>query len=79
MLSAITLGVHHQSGHLNAAELARALGVDGKTVGSYLDLMVDLRLMRRLEPWHSNAGKRLVKSPPGSMSAIPACSTVYLV
>ncbi len=54
---------HHQSGLLNAAEFARALGVDGKTVASYLDLLVDLLLVRRLEPWHANVGKRLVKSP----------------
>ena len=54
---------HHQSGLLNAADFARSLGVDGKTVASYLDLMVDLLLVRRLEPWHNNAGKRLVKSP----------------
>ena len=58
-----TMLAHHQSGLLNAAEFARALGVDGKTVASYLDLMVDLLLVRRLEPWHTNAGKRLVKSP----------------
>jgi len=54
---------HHQSGLLNAADFARSLGVDGKTVASYLDLMVDLLLVRRLEPWHNNTGKRLVKSP----------------
>jgi len=53
---------HHQSGLLNAAQFARSLGVDGKTVASYLDLMVDLLLVRRLEPWHANIGKRLVKS-----------------
>ncbi len=58
-----TMLAHHQSGLLNAADFARALGVDGKTVASYLDLMVDLLLVRRLEPWHDNAGKRLVKSP----------------
>ena len=58
-----TMLAHHQSGLLNAADFARALGVDGKTVASYLDLMVDLLLVRRLEPWHNNAGKRLVKSP----------------
>lgn len=52
-----------QGGVLNAAALARGLGVDGKTIASYLDLMVDLLLVRRLQPWHSNAGKRLVKSP----------------
>lgn len=58
-----TMLAHHQSGLLNAAEFARALGVDGKTVGAYLDLLVDLLLVRRLEPWHANTGKRLVKSP----------------
>lgn len=58
-----TMLAHHQSGLPNAAQFARSLGVDGKTVASYLDLMVDLLLVRRLEPWHSNAGKRLVKSP----------------
>ncbi|WP_037136379.1 ATP-binding protein [Rhizobium leucaenae] len=58
-----TMLAHHQSGLLNAAEFARALGVNGKTVASYLDLLVDLLLVRRLEPWHANVGKRLVKSP----------------
>lgn len=58
-----TMLAHHQSGLLNAADFARSLSVDGKTVASYLDLLVDLLLVRRLEPWHSNAGKRLVKSP----------------
>lgn len=58
-----TMLAHHQSGLLNAADLARSLGVDGKTVASYLDLLVDLLLVRRLEPWHANVGKRLVKSP----------------
>ncbi|MFC3528030.1 ATP-binding protein [Paracoccus mangrovi] len=58
-----TMLAHRQSGLSNAAELARALGVDAKTVASYLDLLVDLMLVRRLEPWHSDTGKRLVKSP----------------
>lgn len=58
-----TMLAHHQSGLLNAADFARSLGVDSKTVASYLDLLVDLLLVRRLEPWHSNTGKRLVKSP----------------
>jgi len=58
-----TMLAHNQGGLLNAAALARGLGVDGKTVASYLDLMVDLLLVRRLPPWHKNVGKRLVKSP----------------
>jgi predicted AAA+ superfamily ATPase len=58
-----TMLAHRQGAPLNAAELARSLAVDGKTVASYLDLMVDLLLVRRLEPLHANVGKRLVKSP----------------
>jgi len=54
---------HHQGGILNTAQFARNLGVDGKTAASYLDLLVDLLLVRRLTPWHANLGKRLVKSP----------------
>ncbi|MDE0169052.1 MAG: ATP-binding protein [bacterium] len=54
---------HAQGGILNAAALARGLGVSGKTVSRYLDLMVDLLLVRRLTPWRRNVGKRLVKSP----------------
>lgn len=58
-----TMLAHQQGGLLNAAALARALAVDGKTVAAYLDLLVDLLLVRRLAPWHGNVGKRLVKSP----------------
>jgi uncharacterized protein len=54
---------HNQSGLLNTAQLARNLGVDNKTAASYLDLMDGLLLVRRLQPWHSNAGKRMTKSP----------------
>jgi predicted AAA+ superfamily ATPase len=58
-----TMLAHSQGAMLNAAQLARGLGVDGKTVARYLDLLVDLLLVRRLPPFHANVGKRLVKSP----------------
>ncbi|MCX8508317.1 MAG: ATP-binding protein [Rhodobacteraceae bacterium] len=58
-----TMLAHAQGGLLNAAGLAAGLGVSGQTVGRYLDLLVDLMLVRRLPPWHANSGKRLVKSP----------------
>lgn len=54
---------HTQGGLHNAAALARGLDVDGKTIARYLDLLVDLLLVRRLPPWRRNVGKRLVKSP----------------
>lgn len=58
-----TMLAHVQGGMLNAAQIARSLGVDGKTVARYLDLLVDLILVRRLQPLHKSVGKRLVKSP----------------
>ena len=54
---------HNQGQQLNAARLAAGLGVSGQTVTRYLDLMVDLLLVRRLPPWSGNVGKRLVKTP----------------
>lgn len=58
-----TMLAHAQGGLANVAVLARNLGVDVKTAGRYLDLLVDLLLVRRLPPWHSNVKKRLVKTP----------------
>lgn len=58
-----TMLAHNQGGLLNMSQLARGLGVSGATVGHYLDLMVDLLLVRRLPPRLANAGKRLVRSP----------------
>ncbi len=58
-----TMLAHNQGGVINAAQLARNLEVSGMTVGRYLDLMVDLLLVRRLRPWTFNIGKRLVRSP----------------
>ena len=58
-----TMLAHTQGELLNASKLASALGVESVTVSRYLDLMVDLLLVRRLEPWYGNVKKRLVKSP----------------
>lgn len=54
---------HHQGELLNTAQLARNLGIDNKTAANYLDLLIDLLLVRRLQPWHANTGKRLTKAP----------------
>ena len=58
-----TMLAHAQGSLWNAAPLARSLALDGKTVARYLDLLVDLLLVRRLPPLHVNIRKRLVKSP----------------
>jgi len=57
-----TMLAHEQGGLLNQAKLAGNLGVDSKTITNYLDILVDLFLVRKLRPWHSNLAKRLVKS-----------------
>lgn len=54
---------HHQGGLLNVSLLARSLGIAGNTVARYVDLLADLLLVRRLPPWVSNEGKKLVRSP----------------
>lgn len=58
-----TMLAHNQGQTFNAAALARALGVGATTVARYLDVLVDLLLVRRLAPWTSNLGRRLVKAP----------------
>jgi uncharacterized protein len=52
-----------QGSILNSARLAAGLGISGATVERYIDLLCDLLLVRRLQPWSANIGKRLVKSP----------------
>lgn len=58
-----TMLAHNQAGLLNAARLATALMISAQTTTRYVDLLVDLLLVRRLRPLHSNLGKRVVKSP----------------
>jgi len=58
-----TMLAHNQGALLNASRLAASLSVSAPTVTRYIDLLVDLLLVRRLQPFHGNLGKRLVKSP----------------
>ena len=54
---------HSQGQFLNASRLATSLSVTAPTVSSYIDLLTDLLLVRRLRPFHANTKKRLVKAP----------------
>ena len=58
-----TMLAHNQGALLNASRIAGGLEVSSQTVSRYTDLLVDLLLVRRLQPYHVNIGKRLVKSP----------------
>jgi predicted AAA+ superfamily ATPase len=58
-----TMLAYEQAQVLNAARLASSLGVSGQTIARYLDLLCDLLLVRRLQPWARQSSKRLVKAP----------------
>lgn len=54
---------HYHGQVWNAADPARSLGVSEGTVRRYLDWLTQAFLVRQLQPWHANLGKRQVKSP----------------
>ena len=58
-----TMLAHGQGTMLNTARLGQGLAVTAPMAGRYIDLLVDLLLVRRLPPWSGNLGKRLVRSP----------------
>ncbi len=58
-----TMVAHYHGQTWNAAEPARALGVGQSTCRRYLDLLTDALMVRQLQPWHANVGKRQVKAP----------------
>jgi predicted AAA+ superfamily ATPase len=58
-----TMLAHNQGGLHNASKVAAGLEISPQTASRYTDLLVDLLLVRRLQPYHVNVGKRLVKSP----------------
>ncbi len=58
-----TMLSHFHGQTLNASELGRSLGVSDKTIRSYLDILSGTFMVRQLQPWHENIGKRQVKAP----------------
>ncbi len=58
-----TMVAHGQGQIINQSEIASSLGMSVPTIRRYLDLLVDLMLLRRLQPWAGNIKKRLIKSP----------------
>ena len=54
---------HSQGQCLNASKLTGSLSTSAPTVSNYIDLLTDLLLVRRLQPYHANTKKRLVKAP----------------
>ncbi|HNZ12187.1 MAG TPA: ATP-binding protein [Anaerolineaceae bacterium] len=58
-----SLLAHYHGQVWNATEAARTLNVSENTTRRYVDLLQDLYMVRLLQPWHANLGKRQVKSP----------------
>jgi predicted AAA+ superfamily ATPase len=54
---------HYHGQTWNASDLARSMGMSDKTVRSYLDILTGTFMVRQLQPWHENIGKRQVKAP----------------
>jgi hypothetical protein len=58
-----TMVAHYHGQVLNFSELGRSLGVSDKTTRHYLDVLAQTFMVRQLQPWHENVGKRQVKAP----------------
>ena len=58
-----TMLAHQQGALMQQSRLASSLGISNPAVARYVDLLVDLQLVRQLRPWSGNVGKRLVKTP----------------
>lgn len=58
-----TMLAHYHGQTWNGAELARAIGVSQPTVRRYLDALTDALMIRQVQPWFANIGKRQVRSP----------------
>lgn len=63
MLRFWSMLAHYHGQTWNAAEPARALGVNPSTVRRYLDVLTDALMIRQLQPWYANLSKRQVKAP----------------
>jgi hypothetical protein len=58
-----TMVAHYHGQTWNGAEIARSLAVSQPTVRRYLDALTDALVIRQLQPWHANIGKRQIRSP----------------
>jgi len=54
---------HYHGQMLNHSELGRSFGISDMTVRRYLDILEGTFMIRLLQPWYVNIGKRLVKRP----------------
>jgi predicted AAA+ superfamily ATPase len=58
-----TMLAHNHGQLLNVEALSNALGLASNTIRKYMDFLESAYLIRRIQPFYTNIGKRLVKSP----------------
>lgn len=58
-----TMLAHYHGQTWNASTMAASLGVSAPTCRKYLDALSGVFMVRQLQPWHENLGKRQVKAP----------------
>ena len=58
-----TMTAHYHGQIWNSSEIGRSLGISHTTARGYLDILCGALVLRQLQPWHANVGKRLVKAP----------------
>ena len=77
---------HIHGNLLNTSDISRSLGISMPTINKYLDLLEGSFLLRRLQPYFANFGKRLVKTPKiylrdtgilHSLANIPSFDALY--
>lgn len=72
---------HYHGQILNLSELGRSLGVSHTTIKNYTDILTNTLMVRQLQPWYANIGKRQVKSPKvyvrdsGILHTLLGCNT----
>jgi predicted AAA+ superfamily ATPase len=57
------ISAHSSGSILNSSDFSRVIGVSIKTINRYLDFLEGAYLIKRLNPWYANVGKRLSKMP----------------
>ena len=58
-----TMLAHNNGQQANYSKLGESIGVNYKTIKSYIDTLSDFYMVRQLQPWPGNSKKRLVKAP----------------
>lgn len=54
---------HYHGQIINFSEIGQSFGISDMTVRKYIDILEATFMVRTLQPWHNNIGKRLIKRP----------------